>query len=114
MGILCQDHHPFIITGIDRNCADLNFNGTPASYAGKDHFISLEGDMVHVSRGLVDQMIAIKHLGTNGGGWFGGNSAHPLENPNYLTNMTEIVAQMIIPMAMTLAFGYYIRRKKLS
>jgi K+-transporting ATPase ATPase A chain len=32
-------------------------------------------------------MIAIKHLGTNGGGWFGANSAHPLENPDYFTNM---------------------------
>jgi len=59
-------------------------------------------------------MIAIKHLGTNGGGWFGANSAHPLENPNYITNMTEIIAQMIIPIAMVLAFGYFIRRKKLG
>jgi K+-transporting ATPase ATPase A chain len=59
-------------------------------------------------------MIAIKHLGTNGGGWFGANSAHPLENPNYLTNMVEIISQFIIPVAMILAFGYFIRRKKLG
>jgi K+-transporting ATPase ATPase A chain len=92
----------------------LTFNGTPSSYAGKDKLISLQGDTVNVSRGPAAQMIAIKHLGTNGGGWFGANSAHPLENPNYLTNMTEIVAQCIIPIAMIIAFGYYIRRKKLG
>jgi K+-transporting ATPase ATPase A chain len=92
----------------------LTFNGTPASYAGKDQFISLQGDTVNVSRGPAAQMIAIKHLGTNGGGWFGANSAHPLENPNYLTNMVEITSQMIIPIAMVLCFGYFIRRKKLG
>jgi K+-transporting ATPase ATPase A chain len=92
----------------------LTFNGTPSSYAGKDQFISLQGDTVHVSRGPAAQMIAIKHLGTNGGGWFGANSVHPLENPNYLTNITEIVSQMIIPIAMVLCFGYFIRRKKLG
>ncbi|MDO3643887.1 potassium-transporting ATPase subunit KdpA [Mucilaginibacter sp. L3T2-6] len=92
----------------------LTFNGTTSSYEGKDQFISLQGDTVHVSRGPAAQMIAIKHLGTNGGGWFGANSAHPLENPNYVTNMTEIIAQMIIPIAMVLAFGYFIRRKKLG
>ncbi|MBB5397024.1 potassium-transporting ATPase subunit KdpA [Mucilaginibacter sp. AK015] len=92
----------------------LTFNGTPSSYAGKDQFISLQGDTVNVSRGPAAPFIAVKHIGTNGGGWFGVNSAHPLENPNYLTNVTEIVAQMIIPIAMVLAFGYYIRRKKLG
>jgi len=92
----------------------LSFNGTPASYAGKDKFISLQGDTVNVSRGPAAQMIAIKHLGTNGGGWFGANSAHPLENPNYFTNMTEIIAQFILPVAMILAFGYFIGRKKLG
>lgn len=78
----------------------LTFNGTPASYEGKDQFISLQGDTVHVSRGPAAQMIAIKHLGTNGGGYFGANSAHPFENPSYLTNMVEMMAQTIIPLAM--------------
>lgn len=92
----------------------LTFNGTPASYEGKDQFISMQGDTVHVSRGPAAQMIAIKHLGTNGGGYFGANSAHPFENPSYLTNMVEIIAQTIIPLAMVIAFGYFIRRKKLA
>ncbi len=92
----------------------LAFNGMPSGYAGKDQFMSLQGDTVNVSRGPVAQFVAIKHLGTNGGGWFGANSTHPLENPNYITNMTEVISQMIIPMAMILAFGFFIRRKKLG
>ncbi|WP_069661120.1 potassium-transporting ATPase subunit KdpA [Arcticibacter eurypsychrophilus] len=92
----------------------LTFNGTPSSYEGKDQYISVQGDTVGVSRGPAAGMIAIKHLGTNGGGWFGANSAHPLENPTYLTNMVELIAQMIIPIAMVIAFGYFIRRKKLG
>ena len=92
----------------------LAFNGTPSSYEGKDQFISIEGDTVNVSRGPAAAMIAIKHLGTNGGGWFGVNSAHPLENPNYLTTMVELIAQVIIPIAMVIAFGIFIRRRKLA
>lgn len=92
----------------------LAFNGTPTSYEGKDQFISVQGDTVNVSRGPAAAMIAIKHLGTNGGGWFGVNSAHPLENPNYITNTVELVAQVIIPIAMVIAFGIFIRRRKLS
>jgi len=92
----------------------LAFNGTPTSYEGKDQYISLQGDSVEVSRGPAAGMIAIKHLGTNGGGWFGVNSSHPLENPNYFTNMVELIAQVIIPVAMIIAFGIFIKRKKLA
>lgn len=92
----------------------LSFNGTPASYAGKDTIVTLQGDTVGVSRGPAAGMIAIKHLGTNGGGWFGANSIHPLENPNYLTNMTEAIAQTIIPIAMIFALGFFIQRRKFA
>jgi len=92
----------------------LAFNGTPASYKGKDTYVSLQGDTVKVSRGPAAGMIAIKHLGTNGGGWFGANSAHPLENPNYITYMTEMVAQVLIPIAMIFALGFFINRKKFA
>lgn len=92
----------------------MAFSGTPTSYEGKDQFISLQGDTVHVSRGPAAAFIAIKHLGTNGGGWFGANSAHPLENPSYFTNSVELIAQVIIPIAMVIAFGIFIRRRKLS
>ena len=92
----------------------LAFNGTPASFDGKDSIITMQGDTVGVSRGPAAGMIAIKHLGTNGGGWFGANSAHPLENPNYLTNMVEMIAQMLIPIAMIFALGFYVNRRKFS
>lgn len=92
----------------------LAFSGTPSGYEGKDQFISLQGDTVNVSRGPAAAMIGIKHIGTNGGGWFGANSAHPLENPTYLTNTVELIAQVILPMAMVIAFGIFIRRRKLS
>jgi len=92
----------------------LAFNGTPASFDGKDTITTLQGDTVNVSRGPAAGMIAIKHLGTNGGGWFGANSAHPLENPGYFTGMLELAAQMLIPIALLFAMGYYIKRKKFA
>ena len=92
----------------------LAFNGTPASFDGKDTITTLQGDTVQVSRGPAAGMIAIKHLGTNGGGWFGANSAHPLENPNYFTNMLEVIVQVLIPVAMIFALGFYIKRKKFA
>ena len=92
----------------------LAFNGTPASFDGKDTLVTLQGDTVLVSRGPAAGMIAIKHFGTNGGGWFGTNSAHPLENPSYFTNMVEMIAQMTIPIAMLFALGYFIGRKRFA
>ncbi len=92
----------------------LAFNGTPASFDGKDTIITMQGDTVGVSRGPAAGMIAIKHLGTNGGGYFGANSAHPLESPNYLTNMVEMIAQMVIPIAMIFALGFFINRKRFA
>jgi K+-transporting ATPase ATPase A chain len=92
----------------------LAFNGTPMTFKGKDQFISMQGDTVHVSRGPSAAMIAIKQLGTNGGGFFGVNSAHPLENPNYLTNMMENVCIILIPIAMIFALGYILKRRKFA
>ncbi|MET0638026.1 MAG: potassium-transporting ATPase subunit KdpA [Chitinophagaceae bacterium] len=92
----------------------LAFNGTPTSFDGKDSIVTLQGDSVQVSRGPAAAMIAIKHVGTNGGGWFGVNSAHPLENPNYFTNMLEMFMQMIVPLALIFALGFYLKRRKLA
>lgn len=94
--------------------AVLLMNGTPMTWEGKDTIVTLQGDTVQVSRGPVAPFVPIKHLGTNGGGFFGVNSAHPLESPNYITNVTEMVAQLIIPFAMIFAFGFYLKRRKLS
>ena len=92
----------------------LAFNGTPMTFEGKDTMVSLQGDTVQVSRGPVAAFTAIKHLGTNGGGFFGANSAHPFENPNYFTNMVEMITQMIIPFAMIFALGFVIKKRKLA
>lgn len=89
-------------------------NGTPMTFAGKDTMVTLEGDTVHVSTGPVAAFVAIKHVGTNGGGFFGANAAHPFENPTYFTSMVEMSAQMIIPMAMIFALGFFVRKPKLS
>lgn len=92
----------------------LLFNGTPENFEGKGQFISMQGDTVNVSRGPAASMIAIKQLGTNGGGYFGVNSAHPFENPNYFTNMVENVCIILIPIALIFALGYIIKRKKFA
>ncbi|MBC8111989.1 MAG: potassium-transporting ATPase subunit KdpA, partial [Verrucomicrobia bacterium] len=92
----------------------LLFNGTPMNLEGKETIVTLQGDTVQVSRGPAAAMIAIKHVGTNGGGYFGVNSAHPLENPNFFTNIIEMIAQVIIPIAFIFALGFYLNRKKLA
>ena len=91
----------------------LVFSGTPMTFKGAAQYVSLQGDTVNVSRGPAAAMIAIKQLGTNGGGFFGANSSHPLENPNYFTNMVENVSILLIPIAMVFALGYYLKRKSL-
>ncbi len=92
----------------------LVFEGTPMTFEGKDAMVNLEGDSVQVSRGPVAAFVPIKHVGTNGGGFFGANGAHPLENPTYLSNMIEMFGQFIIPMAMVFAFGFFINRRKFA
>lgn len=92
----------------------LVINGTPMSFHAKDTVITMQGDTVQVSRGPAAGMIAIKQAGTNGGGYFGANSAHPLENPNYLTDIVENIAIYLIAMAMVFAFGFYLKRMKLA
>ena len=92
----------------------LVFQGTPMTYEGKDSMVNLQGDTVEVSRGPVAAFVAIKHVGTNGGGFFGANSNHPLENPSYISNIVEMIGQFVIPVAMVFALGFFINRKKLS
>ncbi|MEP7092762.1 MAG: potassium-transporting ATPase subunit KdpA, partial [Flavobacterium sp.] len=92
----------------------LVFNGTPMTFQGKDKITTLEGHEQNVSRGPVAAFVAIKQLGTNGGGFYGPNSANPMENPNYLTNIVENVSIVLIPIAMIFALGFVIKRKKLS
>jgi potassium-transporting ATPase potassium-binding subunit len=92
----------------------LAFRGTPMNFEGRAQYISLQGDTVNVSRGPAAAMVAIKQLGTNGGGFYGPNSAHPMENPDYLTNIVENVSILLIPIAMIFALSHIISRKKFA
>lgn len=92
----------------------LLLNKTPMTFEGADLFVTLQGDTVSVARGPVAAMVAIKQLGTNGGGFFGTNSSHPFENPNGITNAVENISIFLIPIAMVFALGYYLNRKKLA
>ena len=74
----------------------------------------MQGDTVNVSRGPVAGMVAIKQLGTNGGGYFGANSALPLENPNYLTNMVEDICYYSYSHCNGVCIGYIIKRRKFA
>lgn len=92
----------------------LIIEGTPMGFDGKMEVTTMEGATQMVSQGPTAAIVPIKQLGTNGGGYFGVNSAHPLENPTYLSNMVECIAILLIPMAMAFAFGFYLRRRKLG
>ncbi len=92
----------------------LIVEGTPMGFDGKMELTTLEGQTQHVSQGPTAAIVPIKQLGTNGGGYFGVNSSHPLENPTYLTNIVECWSILIIPMALAFAFGFYLKRRKLG
>lgn len=92
----------------------IMFHGTPMTFLGKDQVISMQGDTIHVSRGPAAAMVAIKQIGTNGGGFFGANSSVPFENPNYLTNIIENMSINLVPIALVFALGFYLRKKKLA
>ena len=92
----------------------LILQGTPMGFDGKMEVTTLEGQEQLVSQGPAAAIGPIKQLGTNGGGYFGVNSSHPLENPTYLSNMVECWSILIIPMAMVFALGFYSNRKKLA
>lgn len=75
--------------------------------------VSLEGNAHQIPLGPAASQIAIKQLGTNGGGFFGLNSAHPFENPTPLTNFLQMLAILLIPAALTYTYGIMVgsRRK---
>ncbi len=92
----------------------LLLNGTPVTFKGPQTIKTLQGDTVTVALGPAAPVVAIKQIGTNGGGFFGPNSAHPFENPNYITNIVECWGILAIPMALVFAFGFYLNKKRLG
>jgi K+-transporting ATPase ATPase A chain len=77
----------------------------PQTFQGHATAHTIEGATQTIARGPVALMIAIKQLGTNGGGYFNSNSAVPFENPNGLTNLLEMLSILLIPAAQIFMFG---------
>jgi K+-transporting ATPase ATPase A chain len=79
--------------------------GVPQTLLAHVDAHTLEGARQSIALGPVASQEAIKQLGTNGGGFFGANSAHPFENPSSLTNLIETVAMLVVGFACAIAFG---------
>ncbi|MCY7675974.1 potassium-transporting ATPase subunit KdpA [Bacillus safensis] len=90
----------------------LVFQGVPQTLHGAVHATTLEGVTQMITRGPVAALESIKHIGTNGGGYFGTNAAHPFENPTPLTNFVHILSMMLLPTALVYAFGVMVKNKK--
>jgi K+-transporting ATPase ATPase A chain len=92
----------------------LMWQGSPMTFAPAAKATTVEGAEQAIARGVVAPMVAIKQLGTNGGGYFGPNSTHPYENPTPLSNLAETWSITIIPMAMVWTLGHMVRRRRLA
>ena len=92
----------------------LMWQGSPVTFEGAARVTTVEGAEQVIARGVTAPMVAIKQLGTNGGGYFGPNSTHPFENPTPLSNLVETWSILAIPMAMVWTLGYIVGRRRLA
>src|SRR5579862_2419766 len=83
----------------------LVWQGVPQTFHGHATATTLQGAQQAIARGPVGSQIAIKQLGTNGGGFYNSNSAVPFENPTGLSNFLELIAILLIPAAEVFMFG---------
>lgn len=86
--------------------------GVVQSFSSFPVATTIEGATQVIPMGPAASQIAIKQLGTNGGGFFGVNSAHPFENPTPFSNFLQVLAILLIPVSQVFAFGKMIRRPK--
>jgi len=86
--------------------------GVVQTFSHYIHATALQGTEQVIPLGPAASQIAIKHLGTNGGGFFGANSAHPFENPTPFTNFLEMFALFIISAGLVFTYGHYVRSKR--
>lgn len=86
--------------------------GVPQTLKGIETVTTIEGKMQDITLGPVAALESIKHLGTNGGGFFAANSAHPFENPTIISNTIEMLSMMLIPGALIYTFGLMLKNKK--
>lgn len=89
-------------------------NGVPSGFSGPDTVVTLQGDSSTVARGPVAAFLPIKELGSNGGGFFGANDAHPFENPNLFTFGLHTVIVFLLPMAFVFMLGRLLNQRKFS
>jgi K+-transporting ATPase ATPase A chain len=87
----------------------LVWQGVPQTFGPYVDALTLQGNSQTIPLGPAASQIAIKQLGTNGGGFFGVNSAHPFENPTAWSNLFELVAILTIPVALVFTFGHYVK-----
>lgn len=92
----------------------LMMEGVPQTWPGQASYQTLEGKKESIQVGAVASQVAIKQLGSNGGGFYSSNSAHPLENPSPLTNLLESLAILFLPVSCLFAFGAMIRNRRHS
>jgi potassium-transporting ATPase potassium-binding subunit len=86
--------------------------GVPMTFQGIAEVTTLEGVLQKIARGPVAALLPIKHLGTNGGGFFGANSAHPFENPSAWSNYLEVVSFLIFPFSLVVMFGHMLKNMR--
>lgn len=88
------------------------WQGVPQTLVSDAVASTLQGAKQHIVLGAVASLEAIKNIGTNGGGFYGANAAHPFENPTPFTNTLEILSMLLIPSALTVTFGCMLARKR--
>jgi K+-transporting ATPase ATPase A chain len=96
----------------------LSWQGIPSTFAGSAVATPLDGSSglaeQRIPVGPVAPMVAIKQIGTNGGGWYGPNSAVPLENPTPVSNLVEEAALPLIPIALVIMAAYFTGKRRLA
>ncbi|MFY4973681.1 potassium-transporting ATPase subunit KdpA [Acinetobacter baumannii] len=96
----------------------LNSQGVPSTFqSGPEVKLIDKANSVETQKiplGPVAPMVAIKQLGSNGGGWYGPNSSVPLENPTPFSNLLEMIAILLIPITVIFMVGHFTQRKKFA
>jgi K+-transporting ATPase ATPase A chain len=90
----------------------LIWQGVPLNLAPYTEARTLEGQLQSIAQGPVAALEFIKNLGTNGGGFFNANGAHPYANPTPLTNFLGLLAIAVLPASLTFTFGFWTNRRR--
>ena len=86
--------------------------GVPQNWMENQTVTTIEGKYQDLAMGPVAALEIIKHLGTNGGGFFGANSTTPFENPTIISDLTELLSMMLLPGACVITFGRMVQDKR--